>query len=247
MRGLLPGYIAQTALVASALIAVLSVGSLVVAPAIFKSSADMYIVPNTGHVIIGNTFKVNVVVDAQVPVNVFTGEVRFDSNNLQVESIDYNTSIANLWAELPWYENGAGTINFTGGTTERGGFQGNGSLITVTFRTLERGNTSLRLEKARILAHDGLGTDVPLTRPLDAIFEVEERVRTATVAQPGVTTSSLTVISNPPSTDLNGDGRQTLADVSIFMLNMFRYNPRFDFNQDGVVDTKDLSILMSAK
>jgi hypothetical protein len=48
-------------------------------------------------------------------------------------------------------------------------------------------------------------------------------------------------------TDLNEDGKQTISDVSIFMINMVGDDPRFDFNRDGDVDAKDLSIMMSAQ
>ena len=187
-------------------------------------------------------------VSAETPVNVFKGEVLFDPTVLRVDSIDYNTSIADLWAELPWYENGEGTLNFTGGTTQPGGFQGTGSLITVTFRTIGAGVTALKLEDARILAHDGLGTDVALGKPIDAVFEVEQDViESQTVAAPSSRTSVISVASNAPSTDLNGDGKQSIADMSIFMLHILSTDSRYDFNQDGKVNNVDLSILMTAK
>lgn len=241
------GFIAQGALVASVAVAAVSILSFVVAPMIANTPADMYIVPGRGDAEVDDIFTVDVMVASQVPVNVFKGEVLFDPRILKVESIDYNTSIADLWAELPWYENGEGSINFAGGTTQSGGFQGTGSLIRITFRTIEKGITILRLDGARILAHDGFGTDVPVNMPLDAIFEVEERIAKETVATPKITTTALSVATPPPSTDLNGDGKQSIADVSIFVRGMFGDEPRFDFNQDGKVDTKDLSILMSAK
>lgn len=242
------GFVPQGVLGASAIIAVLSLIGFVMAPIAVDEQASMRINSEARQVSVGETFTADVVVDAKIPVNVFRGEVRFDPARMKVESIDYNTSIADLWAELPWYENGEGAINFTGGTTVKGGFQGSGSLITITFRTLDQGATSLRLEGARILEHNGLGTDVALTTPIDALFEVEEHViASQTVAEPEDTTTALVVVSTPPSTDLNGDGKQSLADVSIFVLNMFTDEARYDFNEDGKVDTKDMSILMSKK
>ena len=77
-----------------------------------------------------------------------------------------------MWAEKPWYENGAGTIKFIGGTTRKGGFFGTGSLITITFRAHGTGDAVVRVRDARILAHDGLGTDVPLGEPIDSLFSV---------------------------------------------------------------------------
>jgi hypothetical protein len=50
-----------------------------------------------------------------------------------------------------------------------------------------------------------------------------------------------------PSTDLNADGKQSIVDISIFMLNFIGKDARYDFNLDGKVDIKDLNILLSAK
>jgi hypothetical protein len=242
------GTIVYGALFASAIVALLSLVGFLVVPETTEPIADMRIEPAQGHVTVGDTFAVDVVVSAQTPVNVFKGQVNFDHTILRVESIDYNTSIADLWAELPWYENGEGTVNFAGGTTQSGGFQSTGSLITITFRAYALGDTSLRLEGARILEHNGLGTDVVLTRSIDAIFEVEESIiASQTVAAPEASTVQLAVTPERPSTDLSGDGKQTIADVSIFMLHMLSEDLRYDFNADGTVDAKDLSIIMSAQ
>ena len=242
------GIVAQGFLVAGVFVAFLSLAGLLATKSGVEPLADMYIEPTQKAVVEGDTFVVSVMVDARTPVNVFKGEVTFDNSILWVESIDYNTSIADLWAELPWYGNGEGRVTFAGGTTRPGGFLGTGSLITITFRTTARGATLLRLEGARILEHNGLGTDVPLSTPIDALFNVEEAViASETVSSPETTTAALVVTPEKPSTDVNGDGKQTLSDISIFMLNILGNNMRFDFNQDGSVDTKDMSIIMGAR
>lgn len=241
------GCVPQGVLMAGVVVATLSFLGVALTPLVTTAPADMYIIPGRGTTQLNEMFVVEVMVSSRVPVNVFTGEVLFDPRIVRVESIDYNTSIADLWAELPWYENGEGSVNFSGGTTKQGGFVGTGSLIKITFRTIEKGTTVVRLDNTRILAHDGLGTDVALRTPLDAIFEVETQVTEATVAEPSVSTATLYVATPPPHTDVNGDGKQSLADVSMFIIHLFGDDARFDFNQDGYIDTKDLSILMGAK
>jgi hypothetical protein len=242
------GAIVPSALVASAIVALLSIVSVLFVPVATVPLADMHIEPRTGVTVLEDMFTVDVMVIAHTPVNVFRGEVQFDHTKLVVDSIDYNTSVANFWAERPWYENGNGTINFIGGTTQKGGFLGEGSLIQITFRSLVAGEALIRVTDARILEHDGLGTDVPLARPLDALFLVEDSVIDAeTIATPESSQAKFAVVTKLSSTDLNGDGKQTIADMSIFMLGMFGNDPRLDFNADGEVDTKDLSIIMSAQ
>lgn len=239
------GIIAQQALVAGVLFAVASFLGVVLAPET-GPQADMRIEPQSGVALKGGTFPITIIVNATTPVNVFKGELRFNPAQLRVQSIDYNVSIADLWAERPWYENGEGTINFIGGTTREGGFLGTGSLMTVHFETVEIGETTLQLKDSRILAHDGLGTYIPLGEPIDALFTIEKSVEEKTVATPLPSPATIAVVQTLPNTDLNGDGQQGIADLSIFMMGMVTKEPALDFNGDGDVGAKDLSILLSA-
>ncbi len=241
------GSVAAPALVASVVIAVLSLLGFLVVPLTPERPADLYLEPATGRAVVGETFTLQVFARSLKPVNVFAGELIFDPEHIVVDAIDYNISIADLWAEKPWYENGAGTINFVGGTTRSGGFVGDETLITITFRTVATGDARITIRNSRILAHDGLGTEVPLAYPLDALFgvlpEVPESQTTLAVEQ----VTKIIILNERARTDLNGDGKQSLADVSIFMQGLFSNDLRFDFNNDGKVNTKDLSILMSAE
>ena len=210
------------------------------------SRADMRLSPTEAALKPGETLAVTVVVESPLPVNVFSGELRFDPAVLAVSSIDYNTSIADLWAEKPWYENGAGTINFTGGTTRSGGFVGTDTLLTIHFIAQQEGAGTLTIKDAHILEHNGLGTDTPLRTPIDALFTVSSSSATSTVryAQDTLGTT-YRVRTTLPSPDLNGDGKQTFVDVSIMLLNLASSDARYDLNGDGTVDRADLSFLMS--
>ncbi|USN89229.1 MAG: hypothetical protein H6780_02320 [Candidatus Nomurabacteria bacterium] len=190
-------------------------------------------------------FEVVLLVEAKEPVNVFKGILEYDPKNLKIVTIDYNTSVADLWAELPWYGNGNGTLTFIGGTTRSGGFVGNEQLITVTFEAIQPGETSLHMSDIRILRHDGLGSDATVPDPIDSIFTIEpEKLDSGTVAKAdSVKGPRVTVLAPANSIDLNADGKQSIADVSIFMAHLATQNLRSDFNHDGVVNLVDLSIL----
>jgi hypothetical protein len=243
------GSILPVTLVASALIGFFAITGFAVIPTLSDPLADMRIEPISRAVTLDDTFTIRVVVEASVPVNVFAGELFFDNDTLEVESINYNTSIADLWAERPWYSNGEGRLNFAGGTTRSGGFLGTADLLTITFRAKGEGSGSLVIHDATILQHDGLGTDAPLEAPIDALFTIddEETAPVENIIAKDDSGSSYRVISELPSTDLNGDGKQSVADISIFMLNIAGNDPRFDFNLDGKVDTKDLNLILSAE
>ena len=214
----------------------------------FTSAADMRIEPGSGSTVIGEKIIVDIIVEANQPVNVFKGLVNFDPLRLKVSSIDYNTSIADLWAELPWYSNGEGTLNFIGGTTKRGGYTGEGSLVKVTFETLDTGATEVKLNDVRILKHDGLGSDEVITAPIDAVFEIEpQKLQAETVLEKNTETQALEILPKPINTDLNNDGKKNMVDTSIFMTDFATQNLRSDFNHDGKVTTADLSIIINAK
>lgn len=229
---------------ASVIAGILGISGFLMAPLVVEKAISVRIEPQQGTVIEGDTFTIKIVVDSNTPINVFKGLLRFDDQKLAVESIDYNTSIADLWAEEPWYSNGDGTLNFIGGTTQSGGFTGEGSLVTVTFKAKATGEASIYMEEMQILAHDGLGTNLPITVPIDAVFAIStEQLELETKLATSVPGPILTVVSAAPDTDLNDDGKQSLADTSIFMSDLVTKNPRSDFNQDGAVNLKDLSIL----
>lgn len=231
-------------LMASVIAGILGISGFLMTPLVVEKLISVSIEPEQGTVIVGEPFTIHVVVDSPTPVNVFKGLVLFDASKLAVQTIDYNTSIANLWAEEPWFSNGDGTVAFTGGTTIPGGFSGEGTLLSITFISKAPGEAAINIEDMQILAHDGLGTIVPLRVPIDAIFAISTtQLEAETKLVTDVTGPTLTVVSAPPDTDLNDDGKQTLADTSIFMADLMTKNLRSDFNQDGSVTIKDLSIL----
>jgi hypothetical protein len=242
------GNIIPATLLASAFLGFIAVLGFVMVPQDSALNTSMRLEPLSKVLTIGETFTVDVVVESSVPVNAFAGELFFDTKSLAIQAIDYNTSIADLWAEKPWYSNGEGTINFIGGTTRTGGFIGTDKLITVTFKATSQGSGSLFIRDAQIVQHDGLGTDAPLSKPIDALFTITPEQATGTPSNLLVQDSigsTYRVVEEKPSTDLNGDGKQTIADISIILINIGSTQLRYDLNQDGKVDLKDMAIIMS--
>jgi hypothetical protein len=241
------GSIIPTTLLASAFLGFMAVIGFIIVPSNSIQSTSMRLEPLSKVLTLDETFKVAVVVESSVPVNAFAGELFFDTHSLAIQSIDYNTSIADLWAEKPWYSNGDGTVNFIGGTTRKGGFTGTDTLITVTFKAIGQGNGSLFIRDARILQHDGLGSDAPLSKPIDALFTIAPASTTSSsnLLSKEAEGSRYSVVPKAPSTDLNGDGKQTIADVSILLLHMGSTEQQYDLNGDRKVDLKDMAIILS--
>ncbi len=238
------GSLPQLTLLASALVGFFALVGAALIPPVIEPISSMRVESATRIVTEHNRFEIEIVVESLVPVNVFAGELHFSKDLLKVTSIDYNTSIADLWAELPWYSNGEGTLNFAGGSTQKGGFLGAGTLIKVTFETLGEGAGIVSIHDPRILLHDGLGTDSNVSDPIEAIFTIEPSGNLLTQSPIGV---SYQVTKEIPTTDLNRDGKQSIADISIFMLGMGKYDWKHDFNVDGAVNLKDLNIILSVE
>lgn len=231
-------------LLASVIAGVIGVSGLLFSTTIISAPVSVTLEPINGTLIIGETFVTTLTVDSSVPVNAFQGLLVFDPDKLTVTSIDYNTSIADLWAEEPWYSNGNGTINFAGGTTIPGGFVGKEPLITITFTAKNPGETVVKVENIQVLQHDGLGTEASVTTPLDALFSIEESpLPHKTILNTSLEGPMVTIMPEAPNKDLNGDGKQSMVDISIFMSDLVSKNLRSDLNKDGTVNLKDLSIL----
>jgi hypothetical protein len=235
------GFAVQGTLIATALLGFLAVTSFLVLPLTNEVTTHMRLSPTAKTLVVGETFTVEVIVASPIPVNVFAGDLSFDTETLQVESIEYNTSIADLWAEEPWYSNGAGTLNFAGGTTQQGGFTGEAPLITINFKTLKEGSGLLAITDAEILKHDGLGTDAEIAPTIDALFTIASPEN---LLKTNASPTTYAVVKTIPSTDLNNDGKQSIADISIFMMHLQSTESRFDFNQDGNIDLKDFNIIL---
>ncbi len=211
------------------------------------TEAAMRLTPQSGVTVLGQPLTITLVVESSVPVNAFSGLISFDPAQLRVIGIDYNTSIADLWVEEPWYENGEGTITFAGGTTRPGGFTGEDTLIRVSFMPESEGDARLVLSRARVLEHNGFGTDAELAEPIDALFTVERLAIEARTVSETVSNSNIVVLNDKPNPDFNDDGKVGAADVSILMTHLMSSNLRYDLNADGKIGLGDVSILLDAR
>lgn len=238
------GNILPATMAAGAIMALLSsVGYFWMSQSEDAYTTRMDLVPTAAVLTLGESFSTSVVLGADTPINAFTGVITFDPAQLQVAKIDYNTSIADLWAEEPWYKNGEGTIHFAGGTTDSGGFTGEGMILTITFRSIGAGDASVRITNASVLRHDGRGTEATLLPPIDGLFTVS-----TPATEPVTTTQPATTVSVRDESligDVNGDGKVSIGDMSSFLTYLATGDSRGDLNDDGRVSVVDLSILVS--
>lgn len=209
-----------------------------------EANTHLALTPTEAQTELNTPFTVTVTVASDQPVNAFQGLLQFDDQVLRVQEISYNTSIADLWVERPWYDNGDGTIHFAGGTTRPGGFQGSGNLLTITFLPYAAGDATVTFREGLVLAHDGLGTNLPVDEPVDALFTVEAIEQQARVVATSSGASRVAVSEELVDFDLNGDGYISFADVSVLLPELWGSNMRYDLNDDGTVSWSDVHLLL---
>lgn len=200
--------------------------------------ASIYVVPNISAVETGDIVDITVMVKSNVPVNAFTSELVFDPEHFQVINISYNTSIANLWVEEPWYNRAENSLYFAGGTTMTDGFTGSGELLRATLQAKRVGDTVINLRNTRVLAHDGLGKDVALDKPLDTLFSIDTTPFVTPLEE--TVADTMSVVSDIPSLDINNDGVIGFQDIGSLLTAFGSNEDRYDFNRDGVVNWQDI-------
>lgn len=117
---------------------------------------------------VNQQFEVKLYIGSSVAVNAAELYFTFPKELVKVESINKDGSIFALWIKnQPTFNNSAGEISFAGGLPTPGFKARKGLVATVKFIGISRGEGKLLLDskKSRMLANDGLGTEV------EAVFE----------------------------------------------------------------------------
>lgn len=215
------------------------VASLLLSPTTYEASLTL--TPHDLVVLKDAPVTIDVTLSATTPVNALSGNITFDSTHFTVKSISYNTDLIDLWVKKPWYSVADNAIHFAGGTTRPGGFTGSERLLTVELEALKPGESTIMITEARILKHDGLGSDATVAPSIDSVIESLEQ--DPNTPRPKTDDAQISVLALGSKRDVTGDGKVTFADVATLMLYLGSNDPLFDLNGDGVVSLPDLAIM----
>lgn len=128
---------------------------------VFASAATLRVSPPSASVSLGGVVSVSIQVSsANQAMNAASGVLRFPADSLQVTSISKSGSVIGLWVQEPSYSNVAGTVDFEGVVLNPGYTGNNGTVLTVTFRTLRVASAPLSISSGSVLANDGNGTEI---------------------------------------------------------------------------------------
>ncbi len=137
----------------------ISAGILLFALPLLSHAASLIFSQTANSCAVGATCVATVRISADQYINAASGVISFPSDKLEVRSISKSPSIFNLWAQEPSFSNERGTVAFEG-VILNPGFQGSGTVLTVTFRAKAAGTAGLSFSSGQILANDGAGTNV---------------------------------------------------------------------------------------
>jgi hypothetical protein len=213
---------------------------LILSAAAITSNNSSYIKLTTTEktVQIDDLFTINVLVGAKVAVNAIDIQINFPDDQIEIEGIDTGESVITMWTEEPYVR--ASTVYLSGGTFRKG-FLGEHLIAQINARAKKNGNAKFTIDNARVLAGDGLGTQVSLSN--DGIESLTLYVSLTEGLNEEILLEG--EISVGIFTDINGDGKVDMNDIINFM-SAWRSSTRiFDFNNDGRMTFTDFAIILS--
>ena len=196
----------------------------------------VFLSPDNRTIEVGELITLEVGVSAHTPINAVDIKVNFPADKVEVFSIDRGKSVLTLWTEEPIIS--SNSVQFIGGTFRRG-FIGKHTIASIKFRAKQSGQYEIGATDITFVAGDGTGNKVTVSANSankTMLFNFDENtsdeeIRIAVAA--GVVT------------DLNGDGKVTLEDISMFMAIWNNRSQVLDFNNDGRMTFKDFSIILA--
>lgn len=185
----------------------------------------------------GSRFTVDVYAYAHVPVNAVDITLRFDSSAVEVLEVDRGQSVLTIWTEDPVIE--TDKVILRGGTFRRGFIQEH-KIASIDLRAKQTGQSNFKATDVLLLAGDGEGTPVSVAEALDSAVSLYIYDENTSPESIGVD------INVKVLTDLDGDGKVTLKDISTFMASWHNKDKMYDFNGDGRMSFRDFSIILAS-
>ncbi len=148
------------------------ISSLCLLP-IAAQAAEFSLAVDSDLVTEGDELTVEVMVNTDVLVNALQGEILVSADQFAINKIYTGSSVVSFWVDHP-KERSTGIVSFSGITP--GGFTGiNKTVLQLQLTALRPGTSTISFANMRLLAHDGLGSDVAfIKRPI--VFTVAPKV-----------------------------------------------------------------------
>lgn len=152
-----------------------------------------------GQPVKNKSFLVKLMVDSpHQPINALAGSVVLPAANMKVKEIRNGNSLISFWVDSPAFN--SNRVSFFG--IIPGGYQGmGGEILTLIVEAEAEGKFKINMDQARVLQHDGLGTEAKVAiTPLEVMVAregVSETVPTDTLPPE----EFIPVVASDPTTD----------------------------------------------
>lgn len=184
----------------------------------------------------GERFSLDVFAYAHVPVNAVDMTLSFDEAAVVVRGVDRGQSVLTIWTEDPIIKKDMVILR---GGTFRKGFVGEHKIATIELEAKQSGQSEFIANNVVLLAGDGKGTPVKVAESNNSTLELY-------VYDENTTPENIAVnIEMSIVTDIDGDGKVSLKDISSFMGAWTNQSKVYDFNNDGKMSFKDFSIILA--
>lgn len=191
--------------------------------------------PSTSSIEAGEQFYIDVFAYAHVPVNAVDITLRFEPAAVEILGVDTGQSVLTIWTEEPVVESDRVVLR---GGTFRNGFLKEHRIATINLKGVKTGMSTFVASDVVLLAGDGAGTQVDTTSsPASVSLYVYDKDSDPSEIGIDVQVNIIT--------DIDGDGKVSLKDISVFMSAWTSKSEVFDFNGDGRMTFRDFSIILA--
>jgi hypothetical protein len=128
-------------------------------PVFTTLAADLYILPSSKDLNVGDNLNVTVYVDSiDQAMNAVSFKIYYPEDLLKLVSLSKTGTIINFWVQEP--KGGNGEV-LAEGIVLNPGFTGSrGKILNITFKALNSGKADLIFVSGAVLANDGFGTNI---------------------------------------------------------------------------------------
>jgi len=128
-------------------------------PVFTTLAADLYILPSSKDLNVGDNLNITVYVDSlDQAMNAVSFKISYPEDLLKFVSLSKTGTIINLWVQEP--KGGNGEV-LAEGIVLNPGFTGSrGKILNINFKALNSGKADLIFVSGAVLANDGLGTNI---------------------------------------------------------------------------------------
>jgi hypothetical protein len=191
----------------------------------------------------GDTFHINVYVKAVVPINAVDISLEFPKEQITITGIDTGESVITLWAKDPYVQ--GNKVIMQGGTFRRG-FSGDHLIATINAKATQSGLAQFTTSDVVLLAGDGTGGKVTVSKNAKDATSLYITKEDGTFTKPSDSGVGIKAnVSVALVTDIDGDGKVTLTDISSFMGAWSTKTITYDFNGDGAMTFRDFGIILA--